>query len=494
MDTVYTLDHTIMPLYASIKLEKNPNLGNQYQLQLDSLRVGFGGRNVISGKANITNPERPRLNAQIRTVLNFKKLADFLPSDYIELQDGFFRATLDYQVPLYDSVNAKNYLLGAVIKGEAEIVNGKLFYNYRGFQVDNLYSHISFNNRDLTIRDIDLRINGNRLFADGLSNNFFPFFIKSDRKARIELNVASPDFDFGGFTAPHGLGKDSIMMDSTSSVFQKTGGFIDQLLNNGSLDMNVDFESLRYEDFQANNLEGNISLHPDTVRLDSVQMNLANGEFFINGSITDIIYHQPKIAIDAQFVESNIRKLFYQFQNFGQSDLDSSNIKGYASVDMQFRSDANSNYSFLHNTMYGNFQVKLFGGQLINLPGIRKISGFLSKKRQLDHILIDTLETVSYLRGSDLYIEQFKLQSSSFDFNVEGVYSLGEQDNTRILFGVPLSNLFRRHISVDERENDNKERKGLKIFIEARPHKRKDKMRFRWKIPLTRKPFRLPKD
>lgn len=498
VDTIYTLEQTISPISAIIELAADPlssgrSANNNYQLKLDQMRIGLGGRNLITGNAMVKNPKQPVIEAKLKSVLDFTKLADFLSSEYIELQDGFFRMELDYKSPLYDTINAANYLLKAELQGDVEVEGGKFFYNYRDFQVDQMYSHIRFDNQDLEIRDIDLRLNGNRLFADGTSADFFPFFILPDRKAQFDLSVASPAFDFGTFTAPHGLGKDTVNLDTTS-MLQKTGSFIDRLLSNSTLDMDADFKRIEYETFQASDLHGNISLHPDTVKLNEVNMNLAEGAFRVDGSITNIIFHEPEIKLDAKFEESNIRQLMEQFQNFGQSALDSTNIKGFATVDVQFRSDANSNYALLSNTMFGDFQLKLLGGQLINLPGVKKVSGFLSKKRQLDHILIDTLETKTHIRGSDLYIDQFNLQSSSFDFDVEGIYSLGDTNNTKILFGVPLSNLFRRHISSDEREQDKQRRKGLKVFIEARPHKRKDKMIFRWKIPFGRKKYRLPEE
>ena len=487
LDSISTAGETVKPLYAQAQLQ--PDEQGKYQLLLDSFQFGFGGKDRIKGSGRIFDWEAPKMESQLQAYLSLKQLGKLLPSEYIELRSGYMKMKMDYHSPLYDTLNAKNYLLKSSVKGDVELINGHIFYNYRDFTFNDIYGHFSFDEKDLVIRDLDLIINENRLFAHGRSDDFFPFFILPNRRANFELTVATPHFDFGNFTAPHGLGKDTLSAD-TSQIGIMNMGYIDRLLDKGSLDMTADFDKLTYEKFNATNITGRISLQPDTVQLDNLRMNVAKGAFKIDGAITNVVHHQPKMQIAFELTENDVSDIFEQFENFGQQHLGHENVEGYTSANISFQADINSNYSIIPETMYGDMRVKLAGAQLINLNALQKITGFLSKKRQLDHILVDTLETLSHIRGTDLYFKKFYLHSSSFGFGVEGMYSLGDDKQTRILFSVPLSNLFRRHLTREELDEADSERKGLKVHIEAR-HK-KDQLRFRWKLPIFgRKKYRM---
>jgi len=511
LDSILTDEHIINPFLLQAQLLPDEDFGGQHQLVVDSFNLGFGKNNTVKGRAHFRNPETPTVDAHFKTRMKFSQLGKFLTSEFIEMKEGYFKMDLDYKAPLFDTLNAENYLLRAEVAGEAEIVNGKIFYNYRGFSFDNIYSHFSFDEKAIFFRDVDLEVNGNRLLGNGQCLDFFPFFILKNRRTNIELDIASPRFDFGGFTAPHGLGKDTVLakvneiverkienenlitIDTTENVLEKTGSLIDQLLDQGSMELTTTCDEIVYNNFIAKSLEGKISLQTDSVQLNNIKMDLADGIFQIDGVLSNVAKYEPKVEVSVLMKENNVREIFRQFENFGQEQLIYKNLKGKASANIDFKADINSNYSILPETMNGDISFNLTGGQLIDVGALKKVSGFLFRKRQMDNILIDTLKTSMHIRGSDMYVDNFFLHSSSFDFGVEGIYSLGETNNTRILFTVPISNLYRRHVTRNQLKSGKGVRKGMKILIEAR--EKKDRMRFRWKIfKGNKKKYRLPEE
>ncbi|MCB0374966.1 MAG: hypothetical protein KDD04_03510, partial [Sinomicrobium sp.] len=476
----------------------------QYCLQVDSFHLGLSNNSYFKGSAMIKKPDVPYIKADLIGNLQFRELAELLPSEYIEMRSGKLRMDLQYQSPLHDTLNAANYLLDAEMNGHAELIDGELYYNYRDFTFADISGHLRFDQRALYIDDLALKVNGNRLLAEGASSDFFPFFILPDRRANIKLKVSSPYFDFGEFKAPNALEKDRprkkrqktgrsyrdttvvAEVDTVINALQQTAGYIDQLLDRGSLDMSTNFDKVVYEEFSAQEIDGRITLAPDTVQLHNLRMNVANGHLAIAGHISDIIQHEPSMEISVEMDKNNVREIFRQFNNFGQQELGYENIKGIISADLHFTADINSNYNIRPESMHGDLGVKLAGGELIDLKAFHKKSGFLFRNRGLDHVILDTLQLHSHIRGSDLYVDNFYLHSSSFDFGAIGRYSLGADNNTRILLTIPIRNFFRRHISLEEMREGRSERKGMNILLEARH--RKDKMRLIWR------PFILNKD
>lgn len=506
LNQVLTDQRTIQPFQVTGRILPDAAGPDQYQFRVDSFNLGLEANNYFKGSAVIEHPDEPVITARVDARLDFHQLGQLLPSKYIEMRSGEFLMDLQYQSPLYDTLNAKNYLLEANIDGNAQLVNGELFYNYRDFSFKNLTGDFHFDQKALYIKKLALEVNGNQLVASGRSNEFFSFFVLPDQQAHIALDVRSPRFDFGGFTAPHGLGKDTlrtlrkaskllapqitgVQTPDTTNTLKQTVGYIDQLLDRGTVEMSTDFQEVIYENFSAHRVGGRISLAPDSVQLHNLQMDVADGTFSIAGLISNIVRHEPKMEVSIEMDENNVREIFRQFDNFGQKELGYKNLEGLISANLDIQADVNSNYSILPESISGDMKVKLAGGELVDLKLFDKLSGFLFRKRKMEHVILDTLELNAHIRGSDVYVDNFYLHSSPFDFKAIGRYSLGADKNTRVLFTLPIGNLFNRHVSLEEmQEGDSKRFHLINILIEARY--KKGKMRFIWKpFVISRKKY-----
>jgi len=486
LDSILTNQLTIYPFLLQAQLLANKNFGDQYQLVVDSFNFNFGKKNSVKGHAIISNPEQPLLAANFKTNMKFNQLGKLLPSDFIEMKDGYFVMDMDYQSQLYDTINAENYISKAKIDGTAEIVDGKIFYNYRDFEFDNIYSHFSFDEKAISIRDIDLKVNNNRIFGSGESKDFFPFFIFPNRRVHLEMKLTSPFFDFGNFTAPHGLGKDTLLvvLQDTSTTAEEimvnAGTLIDQLLEKGAIEMTTDIKKLVYQKFLAKNISGKVLLQTDSVQLENLIMDVADGSFALDGLISNVAMHRPILEIKMQMKENNLKEIFRQFEDFGQKDFGYKNLKGDASAELLFKTKINSNYAILPETMQGDLQLKLIGGQLTDLAFFQKMPKFIYRKRKLDNIYIDTVETNIHIRGNNFYLEKSYFRSSPFHFNIQGVYNLANPLDTRILLSIPFSNLYKKHFTAEEIKSKTAQRKGFPILIEAKY--KNDKIKFRWKL------------
>ncbi len=490
IDSILTDENVIDPFLLQAQLV--PDLQNplQHQLVVDSLNFGFGPKNNIKGRAFITNPDDPKIDAHFKTRMQFDQLKKILQSEFIELQKGYFKMDFDYHAPLFDSMTAENYILQAEVDGTAEIVNGEIFYNYRHFDFEDIYAHLRFDEKSIYIRDLDMLVNGNRFISSGESKDFFPFFILPNRKANIELEVTSPYFDLGSFTTPHDIAKNKkaipfVTADTTESVLSNTATLIDKLLEKGSLEMSTDIKVLAYEKFKADKVKGKISFQPDSVQLNNLKMEIAKGKVSLDGALSGVVLHNPKLELTVKMEQNDIQEIFRQFKDFGQEQFGYKNLKGNASANVQFKADINSNYSILPETMLGDVHLQFNGGELINVKALEDLSGFLFRKRKLEHIHFDSLATTIQIRGNNLYLKKTGLHSSSFDFEVEGVYNWAAFDKTRILLTVPFSNLYRRYITAEAMKSGNSKRKGIPILIEARP--KKERLRFRWKLFNSKK-------
>ena len=500
IDSIFTKEDVITSFLLQAELGQDDQNPMHYQLVVDSLNFGFGPENNVNGRALISNPDYPEIDAHFKTRMKFDKFGKILPSDFLEFKDGYFKMDLDYHSSLLDSITAENYLLNAKVDGSVQIVDGGIFYNYRHFEFTDINADLKFDQKALSIQNLDMLINGNRLISSGESKDFFPFFILPNRKAHIKLDVASPYFDLGSFITPHEIeqkksGLPFMTVDTTESVLSNTGNILDELLHKGSLEMSTDIKVLALKNFQLDEIKGMISLQPDSVHLHNLTMDFAKGNIFLDGVLSGVVLHNPIVELNLKVEETDKYEMMQDFEGFGLTNFGAQNLKGLASADVQFKADIDSKYSILPESMQGDVQLQLYEGELIKVKALEDLSGFLFRDRNLDHIQFDTLDALVRIRGNDMYLEKTQLHSSSFDFEVEGIYNLNSFDSTQVLLTIPFSNLYRRHISLEALRNGDSRRKGLPILIEGRSKKKR--LRFRWKLFNSKKnkaKYRLPEE
>ena len=99
--------------------------------------------------------------------------------------------------------------------------------------------------------------------------------------------------------------------------------------------------------------------------------------------------------------------------------------------------------------------------------------------------MLDTTEFNVVLKGSEMHLNPTRIISSPGDFNIQAVYDLEDQQKTKILFKVPLRNLFKRYSSLEEMEFNQFKGNGIPIIIESRY--KKGKLKFKWKLFVNRK-------
>ena len=454
---------------------------------ITDFRAKLNNKIPFTAKLEFDHFEKTKIKTSIKSIIPVKELGLILPSDYFSFYRGNLILNIDYTGDLSEAATAENYFLKADIDGTIKFFDAHIDYDQRGFSFKNINGKIHFDEKALYIDTLDLILNNNAISAKGKSADFFPFFILPNKRVQINLATKVPHFDFENFTTPFNLGLDSSITKKKKEFVKME--YIDQLLEKGIINLQTEIGQAVYHNFMPTNVKGAILLQSNLVQLQNMNMNIADGQFNIHGQITNISNFAPKADIEVAFIDNDISKAFKAFDNFGQTDLTFKNIFGRASANINFKANINDNYVVNRNSILGDINLLISEGQLVDFPALKKLTGFLFKKRGLDNIGIDTVQTNIHLLGDHLLVDHFELHSTSFDFGVSGLYSLGDDDASRVFFEVPLSNLFKKQIKKEALGTKKSRRKGLKIYIQGK--EKNDKLKFSWSIFRKRKKRKL---
>lgn len=424
----------------------------------------------------VTNLQDPFLVADVQVNMPMKELNRMFAPGQFRFGGGMIAVNFHYEGRPKGHFDVENALLDAKLSGEGHITDGAFAYKPRGYRFEKVNTRFSFDEQDLFIKEIRLLLNDNEMEGNGKFYGFLPFLFLPGRELETSLEVTARTFDLGNFKAPQKFLQPSAGRPQDSTV-------VTRLVNAGLEKINarlqLRIDSVRYRNFRAANVQGELAMKPGALRFDDTRMDLCDGDFRLSGRIEGLEENRPDIDVRVEFRNTDIRQVFRSFDNFGQQDLTFQNIRGRLDADVRFSARANANYDLLPASMRGQFGVKVQNGALINLPALDSLQNFLLRGRGLSNIQFATLENAFELEGQNLLVDHFFVASTALSFGVEGRYALGEGSDTDLLFEVPVANLFWQGKEVDALEKLHRKKRGPAILLRA-TEKEEGGLNFKW--------------
>ncbi len=230
--------------------------------------------------------------------------------------------------------------------------------------------------------------------------------------------------------------------------------------------MNVDLKAqqLTLDKFRASNAMANLSFNGDTWEIQKAYLQHADGSLDLKAKVHQVsdVLNQANIQVNLQHM--NVRKLFYAFNNFGQTSITYNNINGMMTAKANIDADINRSGKLVPSTINGKMEFFLKDASLINFKPILGIQKFVLKNRDLNNIQFAEVSDTFDIKNGDIYIHRMPVISSALTMYIEGVYSFA--DRTDILIQIPFSSL--KSNPDDFRSIDKNAKPGSSVNLRAR--------------------------
>ncbi len=434
-------------------------------LRLKALQADFSEEISLNANIDLINFEDPIIRTNFSSTVDFKKLNDVFPQDLFKFMEGEVVVQASLTAKLEDNWDYQSFLSNAEILGNLKVLDGEFDYLYRGFEVRDMQGYAHFDSRDLHIDTLLFDINGNHVSGYGLSKGILDYFLLDNQSFHADMKVRTNTFNFDNFSTPEKLGQSIIDTTATDNSFSPSK--IRALLSSGTAELGLEMDEAIIQNFNPKYVKGSARVTADSVKLNELTMQIAKGDFVINGGIRELKSNNPKADVNIVFRKCDVSKVFSSFNNFGQSDLKSDNINGTASAIIDFQTRFDADYKPQSETISGQMFLEIVDGELKNIPAMKNLSGWQFIGRNLEDIAFDTLRNRTHFRGLDLLIEKFYIHSTVLDFGVQGIYSFGDDDKSHLYFELPAENLYMTHIDKALLSKIDQRRRGIPIFIQA---------------------------
>jgi len=402
----------------------------------------------IDGELTIENFTKPRLNANCKGSMDINQIIKV--SDYNEIiKSASGNLTFDF------------YLKGDLNEKQAISWRDPENRGNFGLKVDNV--QLTQNNKEFKKIDVSLVLKGGDVEVDKMSfnlnssdvelkgkmDNFVGYILGRDNLnislTAVSNNINIEDFLFAGSdkkqTSQEGLEKESKITVKSDFKVKK----------------------LVYDKFIANNFSALVSYSDNELLIDKINLKTMEGN--LEGS-SKINFHKGNSYLSgtAKIDNINIKQLFSELNNFGQSEFTDKHIDGRMSATSDFAVVWDKDFNCLLDKIYLFSDVSIKNGQIVGYKPLESLSKF-AKVDDLRNLKFSDLKNQIEIKNKTINLPAMEIFSNAINLTLSGTHTFENYIDYRIK--VRLSELLKKNRKVNPSEEGEEDEKtgGLNLFL-----------------------------
>lgn len=392
----------------------------------------------LKGNITIKDFSKPEIVMLLDADMDLTEMQEFLNVDNIESISG----KMDLSVSFKGKVNSEGSFgvkdfISSTTSGKLSITNTKLSIKNDSRKYTDIEGTFEFSNNDLIVNDLALNINQSDFKLKGYFKNLLSFLFLDDEKLLMDAGLTSVKTELD----------DLLQYNSTSTDTSYRLVFPDKI----EFKLLVDIGKLTFNKFTATGVAGKVKLKNKQLLADPLSFNSVDGSVegivMVDGSQSGKLL----ISCDAELRDMNIKKLFYEFGNFGQSSMIDENLEGVVTAEVTFAGVWSDELEPDMDKMYAKADIEIEKGRLVNYEPMQGLSKFL-KLSDLADVKFSTLHNQIEIKDKTIYIPAMEIKSSAIDIIVSGEHTFSNEINYHIQ--VKLSDLMAQKAKKAKPENE----------------------------------------
>ncbi|MBV9961100.1 MAG: hypothetical protein JO072_02535 [Parafilimonas sp.] len=438
----------------------SPRTDDNSRVTINAFTSNWGDINLKAKNIAVTNLLKPNIQFEFFSECTLPQLDDQLASSRFRFITGNAKLYLLYNGPLTADASMLDQL-----NAKIQIENGKIVYVPRSLTFSECNGAIAITGNSLLMKDFQCNLNTNHFTVNITGENLNRISSKEPGKATINCNVYSPALNLADLKTLFAK-KSQESFKRKAKGLGNTANAIDNAVEDGNLYVNLKAQQLSLHNFQASNVVANAIFTDNDWEIKKASLQHADGSFNLTAKVHQVNdeLHQMSAQMNLQHI--NVKKLFYGFDNFGQTTITSANLKGIMDSKANITAAMNDAGKLISNTINGSLVFSLKNASLSNVKSLQNLQTFILKNRDLNNVEFAELKDTFDIQNGDIYIRRMPIQSSALTMYIEGTYSFG--DRTDISIQVPLSTLTKKPENYKQIDSSKTEKPGPSIYLRAK--------------------------
>lgn len=438
------------------------------QLIISSIK-GDAGRGSFSGSLSLNNTTQPRIALKISTRLYLEEVSGLLSATEVELTSGEMIADVSLE-----GGTAQGQQLAEKAQGQVVLKDAGFVMKRPGREIKNLNASLELNNGSVYFDQLTLVSGESNLKLSGKVDQLIDYLFDNRRPLYIRADVNSNRIRL----------EDLILPSAEQNTAESSGGSF--YPENISCDASFNCKHLTYRKFSASNISGKISLNEQVLRASQLKLEAMDGRVEASGVLNGRYGEHAMMVCNATFKNVDISRLFMEFEDFGQSSLQSHHLAGSADATLQYSARLSRAFSADAASVTAIADVEIRNGQLKGFEPMQELSSFLDAE-ELRDIRFATLSNRIEIANKTVIIPNMEVHSSVLDLTGYGAHTFGNEIDYH--FNLLLSDLMksrRRSNQAPEGSSSTDSRGNTRLFLHL--YGTVDEPQFRYdKEAVTRK-------
>src|SRR4051794_15832614 len=310
--------------FTNERNKQYPRTDDNSEIALNKISAKWGKLLLVANSPTVvTNLVHPVLQFDFSSATNLSALEEKLNLATLHFIKGTAELNLQYNGPLGTNPALLEYL-----SGNLKVKNAEVVYKPRNLTFSNCNGEVVFSQSDLLVNNLQCDLNTNH-FKVNIAGQNVNLLANTNLpgQASILCTVYTPDLDLTDFKSLFAARRVVVRKKSSGGV-AKPAVQIDDVLENGTLNLVLQANAVHLKHFTANNVQGRIAFANNDMDIQKVALQHADGRLTMNGKVHQVNEHYNDASANLNLENINIEKLFYAFDNFGMQSLNSSNIRG----------------------------------------------------------------------------------------------------------------------------------------------------------------------
>lgn len=437
-------------------------------IKLHQLSASYKQIRFTADSTYVFNLIAPSISTIIRGEFAINKLNNILAKKSFLFGKGNARINLKY----VGSISKKNDTT-ADIDGDINIKNADVTYLPRQLNFHHCNINLHLHNQDIEIQNSQINTAKSSISFNAQSKNFLGLYIKHPELVLFDAQVYSKQIDLNEFQ--NFLSKRKIK--SQKKIKTKSNSLpdaIDKTLDVSSTILNIKLDRIVYKKFDAQNISAQVSILPNAISINNVQLNHAKGLIQLSGTVYEKDEANNAFSINTKIIKVAVDKLLYSFGNFGQYTFLPENIKGVISLNSKLNGLFNDKGQFILGSLHGTTAFQIEQGELIQFKPLIRMGKMIFRKKRLENIHFATVKNTLSINGNNISIPPMFIKSDLISLQIAGIFNLDKGTNLDI--EIPL-------FKTDE-SNTNSGMgigNGYKIYVKGQDDEQGN-IHFKWKL------------
>ncbi|MCW3078010.1 MAG: hypothetical protein JWO32_2619 [Bacteroidetes bacterium] len=419
-------------------------------LRLENFSADLNG-DIVTGKFYLENFNNPRIQVEAKGDFNLNNIYSFWPIDTLEKLEGRLKFDGAVKGTIKD-LKESTFSDKLTINLTVELEKLKTRFKSDPHEISIESCRITAHDRDIRVDDFKLMKGSSDINLTGEIPGMFNYLL--DNKAPLVIkgtldskNLKMEDFIFSTGTSSAAASELNIPVNV-----------------NLLLDANIGHFNLGK--FEANNIRGNFELKKQKAMVSDMKFETMEGHAVVN-AYADASGEQLEVTLQTNLKDINVKKMFSQMNNFGQTTLLDKNIHGFISASIDFSGSWNKKLEPIFNSITSTADFTIQRGELIDFKPLESLARFV-ELQELKRIKFSTLSSKIEIKKSVIYIPQTIIKNSvlNIDFNGTHTFNNDVDYHIRLLINELLAK--KRKKADDEFgpvENDPDNRRSAFILM-----------------------------